>query len=94
MFLPVNLSPPSVDVDIAYADPTLSLPEVTTGPEEQDHGKGKVGLEETFCVVDAAAYWGNGDIKLFTSQPVSMSFHSMLTVAFFERWTTYLCNQD
>lgn len=44
--VPVVLTETGVKVDLVNAQPTLTLPEVTAGPEEKDDGKGEAGLEE------------------------------------------------
>lgn len=61
---PVDLATTRVDVDLAGAEPALSLPEEATDPEEHDDGEGEVGLEETFGVVDTAAGWADGHVEL------------------------------
>lgn len=37
--LPVDLATTTVDVDLVGAEPTLALPEITAGPEEEDNRK-------------------------------------------------------
>jgi hypothetical protein len=44
--VPIMLSSACVQIDLVDAQEALSLPEIADGPEEQDHRKGKVGLEK------------------------------------------------
>ncbi len=37
--LPVDLATTTVDIDLVGAEPSLALPEVTAGPEEEDNRK-------------------------------------------------------
>jgi hypothetical protein len=61
---PVNLTATAVDVDLRGSEPPLALPEVTTGPEEEHNGEGKVRLEESFSVVETATGGCNGHEEL------------------------------
>ena len=51
--IPVELTAVAVDVHLAGAEPALTFPQVTDGPEEQDDGSGEEGHEETLSIVDA-----------------------------------------
>lgn len=52
--LPVDLATTRVDIDLVGAEPSLALPEITTGPEEEDNRKRKVCLEEALGIVVSA----------------------------------------
>lgn len=40
--LPVMLTTTSIDINLVNRDPTLSLPDISDGPEEENNGKGQV----------------------------------------------------
>lgn len=45
-FVPVQLAATGVDIDLGSTQPTLALPEIADGPEEENNGSGKILLEE------------------------------------------------
>lgn len=62
--VPGELAAASVNIDLVGAEPTCSLPDETTDPEDDDDGKGEVRLEEALDIVEAAADGADGDEKL------------------------------
>ena len=62
--LPVQLSPSSIDIDLAGPQPGLALPEIANGPEQHDHRKGQVALEETLSSADPSANGRDSSIEL------------------------------
>lgn len=63
--IPIVLSATSIDINLFELQPSFSLPEVTTGPEEENNRESEISLEE----IGGASEFGlarrsNGDIEL------------------------------
>ena len=48
--LPVDLSPPGIDVDVSDLVPSLALPKPSDDVESDDDEDGEIGCEESFCI--------------------------------------------
>jgi hypothetical protein len=52
-FIPLVFTAASINVDLVDGNPALTLPEVTSDPEDNDDGESEEGLEETSCIIVA-----------------------------------------
>ena len=63
--IPVMLTTSDIDIDLVEAEETLSLPDVTAGPEEEYDREGEVCLEELLGrSVLVAEGWDDGGDEL------------------------------
>jgi hypothetical protein len=63
-FLPVNIPPSSIHIDLCKCLPSLMFPEVSGEPKGDDHCSCYISLEEIFRVIDTAAEGPDSRIKL------------------------------
>lgn len=82
--IPIDLSPSSVNINLRCSEPSGTLPQVATGPEEENNWKSQVGLEEIFSCADFAfvAKWVERRVEL---DPVSLLLR--------KEWGTYLSHE-
>lgn len=79
--VPVMLTTTSVDINLVNRQPTLSLPDISDGPEEEDNGESQVGHEEAFNSAHTGRARGsdNGNIELYLLAWFSSTCSTKLT---------------
>lgn len=62
--VPRELATASIEINLVNGEPAGALPDEAADPEDDDDGKGQVGLEEALGRVDIGTNGGNGNVEL------------------------------